>query len=103
MSDMTGALRLQVIFRDGWCVAETLDPQAGPCRDKWGELLPNNPWPDVWEVDHVKAEPMMGRKAPSDMAHLVTLCHFHHQGGWATSHRDAERDYLRTLYPESWQ
>lgn len=101
---MTSELRLNVILRDGYCVAEALDPMAGPCRDKWGELLPANPWPDQFEVDHVRAEPMMGKRAPDDMAHLVTLCSWHHQAsGWATSHRPLLRDYLASLYPEEWR
>jgi hypothetical protein len=39
---------------------------------------------------------MMGKRAPSDMAHLVTLCEHHHLDGWATSHRPLLRRYLAT-------
>lgn len=46
-------------------------------------------------LDHVKDQPMMGRRAPSDPSHLVTLCEGHHLGGWATSHRPLLREYLR--------
>jgi hypothetical protein len=47
-------------------------------------------------LDHVKDQPMIGKRAPSDMAHLVTLCWHHHLDGWATSHRPELRDYLRS-------
>lgn len=48
-------------------------------------------------LDHVKSEPMMGKRAPSDMAHLATLCWRHHLDGWATSHRPELRAYLASV------
>jgi hypothetical protein len=72
-----------VLDRDGGCVAPRLDPDAGPCHG-------------VPTIDHVKDQPMMGKRAPSDMAHLVTLCEHHHLDGWATSHRPLLRAYLAT-------
>ena len=45
-------------------------------------------------LDHVRDEPMMGKRAPSDPQHLVTLCWHHHLDGWATSNRPALRAYL---------
>jgi hypothetical protein len=78
-----------VLQRDrGMCLAPLLDPsQSGTCS---GHLT----------FDHVRDHAMMGRRAPSDTAHLATLCWFHHLGSraganWATSHRDALRAYLR--------
>lgn len=50
-------------------------------------------------LDHVRDEPMMGKRAPSDPGHLVTLCWHHHLDGWATSHREELRSYLRSFLP----
>ena len=66
------------------CIASVLDPvESGPCS---GPLT----------LDHVKDFPMMGKRAPSDERHLVTICLNHHVNtGWATSHRAILRAYLR--------
>jgi hypothetical protein len=48
-------------------------------------------------LDHVKEQPRMGKRAPSDMAHLVTLCWHHHLDGWATAHRPQLRRYLQRV------
>ena len=71
-----------VLARDGRCVAPQLG--AGDLCD--GRLT----------LDHVKDQPMMGKRAPSDPAHLVALCWRHHLDGWATAHRPALREYLRS-------
>ena len=82
---VTPALRLAVFERDQGCVAPRVCGCAGeedPCS---GRLT----------LDHVKDQPRMGKRAPSDMAHLVTLCAHHHlEGSWATSHRPELRRYL---------
>ena len=79
---MTPALRLAVLARDGGCVAVAL---GEPPHDCGGRLT----------LDHVKDQPRMGKRAPSDERHLVTLCEQHHLwNGWATSHRPALRAYL---------
>ena len=85
-------LRLAVLERDGGCVAIRLFPFDGserPCpHDCFGPLT----------LDHVRDQPMMGKRAPSDMRHLVTLCTFHHlESGWATSHRPELRAYLEAV------
>jgi hypothetical protein len=67
------------------------------------------------QLDHVKQVPQIGQlriskqedpnshKAPHDEAHLVSVCRYHHTDtSWATGHRNLERRYLRTLYPEVW-
>jgi hypothetical protein len=80
---VTSDLRLAVLYRDGGCVAVKLGASSADCA---GRLT----------LDHVKDAPMMGKRAPSDMAHLVALCEAHHlQTGWATSHRPELRLYLR--------
>jgi hypothetical protein len=81
---VTPEMREAVIERDRGCVAPDLDPCAGPCGGRF-------------TIDHVKSQPMMGKRAPSDMAHLVTLCEYHHLwSGWATAHRPLLRRYLAT-------
>lgn len=76
-------LRLRVLERDGDCVAFQF-AATDECR---GRLT----------LDHVKSEPRMGKRAPSDLAHLVTVCEHHHLDGWATSHRPELRQYLREI------
>lgn len=70
-----------VFQRDKGCVAVELGEWAGSCN---GRLT----------LDHVRDQPMMGKRAPSDLQHLVALCWHHHLDGWATSHRPELRAYL---------
>jgi hypothetical protein len=85
---VTPELHEAVLQRDGYaCVARRLDSLADYCE---GPLT----------LDHVKDQPRMGVRAPSDMAHLVTLCWHHHLDGWATSHRPELRAYLAAFSPE---
>lgn len=80
---VTPELRAAVLERDGGCVARLFDEELMYCR---GRLT----------LDHVKDEPRMGVRAPSDTWHLVTICSWHHlETGWATSHRHELRAYLR--------
>lgn len=82
---VTPEVREEVLLRDGGCVA----PRVCECivsMECGGRLT----------LDHVKDQPRMGKRAPSDPAHLVTLCQFHHlDSGWATAHRPELREYLR--------
>jgi hypothetical protein len=78
---VTPEIRLEVLQRDLGCVAVLLGEPPSECR---GYLT----------LDHVKTNPAMGKRAPSDAAHLATVCEFHHLGGWATSHRPQLRRYL---------
>lgn len=86
---VTPELHAEVLMRDGGCMAPHLGA-TDACRDRWG-----NDQPTEFELDHVKDQPRMGKRAPSDADHLVTLCHHHHQGGWATANRPLLRSYLR--------
>lgn len=80
---VTQAVALEVLTRDQGCVAVTLGEDPRTCM---GRLT----------LDHVKDQPRMGKRAPSDPAHLVALCEQHHLWtGWATSHRPELREYLR--------
>ena len=89
---VTPEVRLFVLARDGGCVAPRL---GGSFMDCWGRN----------RIEHVKDAPRMGRRAPSDPAHLLTLCQGHTEDGtkggycWATDkqNRIAMREYLRTV------
>lgn len=80
---VTPEVRLAVLERDGGCLAVRIGGQdpascAGPLT-----------------LDHVKDAPRMGRRAPSDAAHLATVCRGHHiDSGWATANRPLLRAYL---------
>ena len=51
-------------------------------------------------IEHVKFESRMGRRAESRPDRVLVLCWHHNVDGWANTHKDWERDYLRSLYPE---
>lgn len=80
---------VEVFARDGGCVAPRL---GGTFMDCWGRLT----------LEHVKSELRMGIRAPSDAAHLVTLCEGHTEPGrragyqWNTDKRNRVlvREYL---------
>lgn len=65
------------------CVAPYLDADSGPCGSRT-------------TLDHVQSGyGRMGKRAPSDAAHLVSICARHHlETGWATSHKAELRIYL---------
>jgi len=73
------------------CVARFLDrSESGPCS---GAI----------QLDHVKCQPMIAKKAPDNKRHLVSVCRGHHTdtragAQWATSHRQLQRAYLEILY-----
>jgi hypothetical protein len=79
---VTPELRVAVFLRDKACVAVTLGEDPSTCHGRA-------------TLDHVKDQPRMGKRAPSDARHLVTVCEHHHLEGWATSHRPELREYLR--------
>lgn len=84
---VTPEVALTVLRRDSGCVAVSLGESPSDCG---GRLT----------LDHVKDAPRMGKRAPSDPAHLVSLCEQHHLWtGWATSHRPALRLYLAMVNP----
>lgn len=98
-----------MLQRDGGCMAVKLDPTVavpvyGPCRGAYGPE-PINP-SDLRQMtlQHLwrsQADNTKGKRAPSNRAHLITICAGHHLGGWATSHRGLElqRRHLTKLYP----
>jgi hypothetical protein len=93
---VTPHLRATVLDRDRRCVAILLDPGAGFCHDMWGNMRSPYDRKNL-TLDHVQEDyGRMGKRAPSDSKHLVTLCWGHHEGprAWATSHRPLLREYL---------
>jgi hypothetical protein len=95
------SLRVEVLKRDGVCFLRTLY-EDHVCFDKFDEQHASTDL-DKLEVDHFWLDGAhMGDRAPSDLAHLVAMCH------WANvihkptrEERAAERDYSRRLYPDA--
>lgn len=96
-----GMMRAVVVNRDGHCKAPDLDPDAGPCFDRWGSPLRYDM--DV-EADYIE----FGAKAPRHVlaSDHVALCAGHHRGMgpqqgrvWATEkgRREQLRRYLDGL------
>ena len=84
-----------VLQRDQRCVAS--HPFMGfPhfCRDEFGTMHPATQLCKM-TLDHVQSDGRMGKRASSDMEHLVTLCFWAHiTSGWAQANRDKLREYL---------
>lgn len=84
---VTPLLRIAVFTRDGYCVAPLVDPECGPCSGK-----PT--------IEHVLEQSRMAKRAPSDLAHCVSLCEAHTEPGmkagrvWNLSHKADLRRYL---------
>jgi hypothetical protein len=92
---VTPALRQAVIDRDKCCVAFRIDPDH-LCYDQWGE--PHSPFAtDYLSLEHVKTDLRMGVRAPSDLRHLVALCHSANVAVPSKAMRVAFREYLRVV------
>jgi len=91
-------VREEVFARDGRCIAGLVDPEAGPCKTKWGVVVPPGlryyRGREVWTVDHVPR--FAGSTRISSRRWMVTLCwgHHGHPSYWETAHRNEERKYL---------
>lgn len=92
---MDRELREAVLRRDQCCILLRLDPQHR-CRTVWGEYHDPRDL-DKLTIEHVKTEPMMGKRAPDDLAHLVALCGYANVAVPSRPTRDAMRDYLRSV------
>jgi hypothetical protein len=96
---VTPAIRAAVLERDGRCIRSRMDT-GHECRDTWGNPHDSRRL-DLLQLDHVQeGYGRMGKRAPSDPAHLVSLCAASHLGGWATANRPALRAYLAALSEE---
>ena len=89
---MNADLRRAVLERDGCCILLRLDPKH-LCRTVWGEYHDPRDL-SLLTVEHVKSEPMMGRKAPDDLAHLVAMCGYANVAVPSRVIRDQIRAYL---------
>jgi hypothetical protein len=92
---VTASVRWAVMHRDKRCVLSIYDP-AHVCRDRWGaEHPPTNT--RRLSIEHVKDELRMGVRAPSDLGHLVALCHGANVAVPSKDQRAWIREYLRSL------
>lgn len=93
--DLTEVMSMFRAAQENHCVAQIVDPlESGHCSGRS-------------TLDHVHRMKggMMGKRAPSDPQHLVSLCAFHHlgegdKGGriWALAHKGQLRAYLEAIY-----
>lgn len=107
---VTEELRAEVFARDEFrCMAPILAAQRGEladaCKGRYGQRAVigkfyGDPLYDLSALtfEHVHMQPMLGRRAPSDREHGLTLCWHHNTNGWASTHKEWEREYLRSLY-----
>ena len=94
-SIVNSELRRAVLQRDQCCILLRLDPDHR-CRDRWGEYHDPRDL-DKLTIEHVKTERMMGKKAPTDLAHLVAMCAYANVAVPSRATRDAIRQYLREV------
>lgn len=93
---VTSELHAAVLTRDRECVQAKLDPRHA-CLDIWGNPHASTNLERL-SLDHVQeGYGRMGKRAPSTMGTLVSLCGRSHLGGWATSHRPELRAYLASV------
>lgn len=89
---VTGDLHREVILRDGECLAARLG-FVHECSDRNGYRHASTDL-DRLTVEHVKDESRMGKRAPSDAAHLVALCYSRNVAVPSRAMREAFRAYL---------
>lgn len=78
--------------RDGACVLSFLETMHR-CRDQWGDYIASHDL-GAMTLEHVKSELRMGKRAPSDPAHLVTLCGYANVNVPSKAQRELMRRYL---------
>ena len=98
---VTPEVRARVLQRDEVCFLWRLTPEHS-CRDAWGE--PHH-YSDTGRLtlDHVKRHARMGLRAPSRPEFMVAMCASANVGVPSKAVREAERGYLRDLYPDAWR
>lgn len=70
---VTADVARAVLYRDQMCVLVKFD-LTHVCRDRWGEVHAATDLRRL-SIEHVKADLRMGQRAPSDLGHLVAMCH----------------------------
>jgi hypothetical protein len=92
---VTAEVRELVLRRDAMCFLYRVDDKHY-CHDAFGN--PHSPFDrDRLTLDHVKDQPRMGKRAPSDPAHLVAMCHASNVAVPSKTVRELERQYLREV------
>jgi len=92
---VTSELRDFVLARDGMCFKYRVDDKHY-CHDAFGN--PHSPFDrERLSLDHVKDAPRMGKRAPSDAAHLVAMCHAANGAVPSKAVRELERKYLQEV------
>lgn len=92
---VTPELREAVMRRDRSCILARLDWDH-ICWDRWGQQHSASDT-DRLTVEHVKSELRMGKRAPSDLGHLVAMCWRGNVGVPSKVQREAIRAYLRKV------
>ena len=91
---VTQALRAAICRRDGRCVLSKMEPDH-VCRDRFGTPHAATDTRRL-SIEHVHdGYGLMGKRAPSDMAHCLALCAFANIGVPSKAQRAAFREYLR--------
>ena len=96
---VTAEVRDEVLWRDKGCLLARIEPEH-VCRNRWGTV--HSPT-DLTELtlEHVKDALTMGKRAPSDPAHLIALCYVGNLRPPTKAQRAAFRAYLSALIPAS--
>ncbi len=89
---VTSELRDFILARDRVCFLSRVD-LSHICRDRWG-MPHRSDDTDRLSLEHVKDEPRMGVRAPSDAKHLLALCHGANGSVPSKEMRAAMRSYL---------
>jgi hypothetical protein len=98
---LRAAVVVAVTRRDGGCVAPLLDPKAGPCYDRWGQLMARTEIAKC-EIDHWDWRGRGKRRAQATVEQVVMGCPGHHRGtgpnggrAWMTANRDLIGKWVR--------
>lgn len=81
-----------ILARDQMCFAARIDFEH-VCRDTYGDVHRADDKKRL-TLDHVHDAATTGKRAPSDKYHLLALCGWANTQGWASAHRNDEREYL---------
>ena len=92
---VTPELREAVLLRDQVCFAAKVD-LSHQCRDRFGKPHRSDDLSKL-SLDHVHEFAQTGKRAESDMAHLIAACGWANNEGWCSAHRNDEREYLRRV------
>ena len=94
---VTPELHDYILDRDKMCFAAMIDP-THQCRTRFGERHAADDRRRL-TLDHVKDHAAMGDRAKSDKRHLLAMCGDANNNGWASAHRQEERERLAEIEP----